>query len=60
MIDPDKPNPARWKNWLDHMLPAPKKLGVRGHHAAMLYADLPAFWRGLPRRRGSRPRRCNS
>src|ERR1700723_1610829 len=34
-IDPDKPNPARWKNWLDHMLPKPKKLGVRGHHAAM-------------------------
>ena len=42
-IDPDKPNPARWKNWLDHMLPKPKKLGVRGHHAAMPYADLPAL-----------------
>ena len=42
-IDPDKPNPARWKNWLDHMLPPPKKLGSRGHHAAMPYADLPAF-----------------
>ena len=26
-IDPDKPNPARWKDWLDHMLPKPKKLG---------------------------------
>jgi integrase len=42
-IDPDKPNPARWKNWLDHMLPAPKKIGSRGHHAAMDYRDLPAF-----------------
>jgi integrase len=42
-IDPDKPNPARWKNWLDHMLPAPKKIGSRGHHAAMAYRDLPAF-----------------
>jgi integrase len=42
-IDPDKPNPARWKNWLDHMLPPPKKIGSRGHHAAMPYADLPAF-----------------
>ena len=42
-IDPDKPNPARWKNWLDHMLPAPKKIGSRGHHAAMEYRDLPAF-----------------
>jgi integrase len=46
-IDPDKPNPARWKNWLDHTLPPPKKLGVRGHHAAMPYADLPAFWAKL-------------
>ena len=42
-IDPDKPNPARWKNWLDHMLPAPKKIGTRGHHAAMDYRVLPAF-----------------
>jgi len=42
-IDPDKPNPARWKNWLDHTLPQPKKLGVRGHHAAMPYKDVPAF-----------------
>ena len=42
-IDPDKPNPARWKNWLDHMLPAPNKISSRGHHAAMPYADLPAF-----------------
>jgi hypothetical protein len=23
-IDPEKPNPARWKNWLDHTLPRPK------------------------------------
>jgi integrase len=42
-IDPDKTNPARWKNWLDHMLPAPKKIGTRGNHAAMDYRDLPAF-----------------
>jgi integrase len=42
-IDPDKPNPARWKNWLDHMLPAPKKIGSRGHHAAMDYRNLPTF-----------------
>jgi integrase len=46
-IDPDKPNPARWKNWLDHMLPPPKKIGSRGHHAAMPYTDLPAFWTKL-------------
>ena len=42
-LDPDKPNPARWKNWLDHMLPAPKKIGSRGHHAAMDYRNLPTF-----------------
>jgi hypothetical protein len=42
-IDPDKPNPARWRNWLDHMLPAPKKIGEHGHHAAMDYRDLPKF-----------------
>ena len=52
-INPDKPNPARWKNWLDQTLAAPKKLGKldrksgeqveRGHHAAMPYADVPAL-----------------
>jgi integrase len=42
-IDPDKPNPARWRGWLDHMLPPPKKIGSRGHHAAMPYNQLPAF-----------------
>ena len=42
-IDPDRPNPARWKGWLDQMLPDPRKIGERGHHAAMPYADLPAF-----------------
>jgi integrase len=42
-IDPDRPNPARWKGWLDHMLADPRKIGERGHHAAMPYADLPAF-----------------
>ena len=42
-IDADRPNPARWKGWLDHMLPNPRKIGARGHHAAMPYADVPAF-----------------
>jgi integrase len=43
-IAPDKPNPARWKGWLDHMLANPRKVGKpRRHHAAMPYADLPAF-----------------
>ncbi len=42
-IDADKPNPARWKGWLDHMLPNPRRLGERGHHAAMPYVDVPEF-----------------
>jgi integrase len=55
-IDPDKPNPARWKNWLDQMLPTPKKLGVRGHHAAMSYHDLPDFWTRLSETPGTAER----
>ncbi|MDG4898059.1 integrase arm-type DNA-binding domain-containing protein [Mesorhizobium sp. WSM4976] len=35
-------NPARWKGHLDHILPARQKL-AKGHHAAMPYADVPAF-----------------
>jgi integrase len=46
-IDEDKANVARWKGHLDRLLPPAKKLGVRGHHAAMPYADLPAFWTRL-------------
>jgi integrase len=52
-IPEDRSNPARWKNWLDRKLAAPKKLGKidrktgekvkRGKHAAMLYADVPAL-----------------
>ena len=35
-------NPARWKDNLDHLLPARPKL-VRGHHKALPYQDAPAF-----------------
>jgi integrase len=55
-IDPDKPNPARWKHWLDHMLPNPKKLGDRRHHAAMPYRDIPAFVARLRRLTGTTAR----
>jgi integrase len=41
-IDRDRANPARWKGHLELLLPKPKKL-ARGHHAAMPYADAPAF-----------------
>ncbi|KAB2738449.1 DUF4102 domain-containing protein [Brucella anthropi] len=35
-------NPAAWEGNLKGLLPPPKKL-VRGHHAAMPYADVPGF-----------------
>jgi len=35
-------NPARWRGHLDQLLPKRPSL-VRGHHAAMPYAEVPAF-----------------
>jgi integrase len=52
-IDPDRANSARWRGHLDHLLPNPKKLGERGHHAAMPYSDLPAFMAKLEAASGS-------
>jgi integrase len=34
-------NPARWKGTLDKVLPAPRKVTAREHHAAADYADVP-------------------
>jgi integrase len=42
----DRANVARWKGHLDHLLPKRQRL-VKGHHKAMPYADLPAFWAKL-------------
>lgn len=39
-------NPARWRGHLDAILPRSRKL-TRGHHAAMPYADVPAFMTAL-------------
>jgi integrase len=39
-------NPARWRGHLDHLLPKPQKL-TRGHHAAMPYEAVPAFFADL-------------
>ncbi|MBN9075031.1 MAG: integrase [Rhizobiales bacterium 65-79] len=36
-------NPARWKGHLDKLLPARGKVAKVKHHAALPYADLPAF-----------------
>ena len=35
-------NPARWRGHLDQLLPKRQML-TRGHHAAMAYAEVPAF-----------------
>ena len=43
-IPEDRPNPARWQNWLDLMLANPKKVGKpRGHYKALPYAKVPAL-----------------
>jgi integrase len=39
-------NPATWKGHLDQILPKQGKLS-RGHHAALPYADIPAFMEKL-------------
>lgn len=40
-------NPARWRGHLDHLLPKPAKLKGKRHHAAMPFADVPAFMASL-------------
>lgn len=42
-------NPARWRGHLDHLLPKPSKL-ARGHHPAMPYESVPAFFADLRKR----------
>jgi integrase len=42
-------NPAAWRGHLDNILPKRSQLS-RGHHAAMPYADLPAFMTRLRER----------
>jgi integrase len=42
-------NPARWRGHLDKLLPKRQKL-TREHHAAMPYADVPAFVASLRER----------
>jgi integrase-like protein/Arm domain-containing DNA-binding protein len=36
-------NPARWRGHLDHLLPARGKVRRVRHHAALPYAEIPAF-----------------
>jgi integrase len=39
----DGENPARWRGHLDHLLPARGKIRRVQHHAALAYAEIPAF-----------------
>jgi integrase len=48
-IDRNHANPARWKGHLDKLLPKRPTL-ARGHHAAMPYAEVPAFVTSLRER----------
>jgi integrase len=49
-------NPARWRSHLDHLLPARAKVQRVEHHAALPYADVPAFMAELRAREGTRAR----
>lgn len=46
------PNPAAWRGHLDKLLPKRSKAS-KGHHAAMGYRDLPAFFKRLRDERSS-------
>ena len=43
-------NPARWKGYLDQVLPGKRQLARTEHHAAMAYGDVPAFMAELSTR----------
>jgi integrase len=52
-IDENRANPARWKGHLERLLPNPRKTGKpRRNHAAMPYAELPAFMARLKAAQG--------
>ena len=38
------PNPARWPDNLEHLLPAIGLISKVNHHAALAYDQLPEFW----------------
>ena len=45
-------NPARWRGHLDNLLPARNKIAKVEHHAALPYADVPAFMIKLRQQEG--------
>jgi integrase len=50
--DRDGENPARWRGHLDKLLPARSKVRAVEHHAALPYAELPAFLASLREQEG--------
>jgi integrase len=48
----DGENPARWRGHLDKLLPAHSKVRQVEHHAALPYAELPAFLASLREQEG--------
>ncbi len=46
-------NPARWRGHLDNVLPSRGQVAKVEHHAALPYAELPAFLAALREREGS-------
>ncbi len=46
-------NPARWRGHLENLLPARSKMATIAHHAALPYAELPAFMAELRRQQGA-------
>jgi integrase len=45
-------NPARWRGHLDKVLPSRRKVKAIKHHAALPYAEIPAFMADLRSREG--------
>jgi integrase len=46
-------NPARWRGNLDHLLAKPSRSRKREHHAALPYAEMPAFMAKLRKQAGA-------
>ena len=46
-VDPNRPNPARWKDHLQFALPTKGEVRDVKHHAALAYHDVPTFIRKL-------------
>jgi integrase len=46
-------NPARWRGYLEHVLPQKNKVSKVEHHAALPYPEMPGFMAALREREGT-------